>query len=345
MKRKTKVIRIGNKKIGNGFPILVQSMCNTSTKDVKSTVKQINGLENAGCEIIRVAIPDMESARAIKQIKSNISIPIVADIHFDYRLAIESSKFADKIRINPGNIGSIENLKKVVESCKDYQIPIRIGVNSGSLRKDIVKKFGETPRALYESAKEYVETLEKLDFDNIVISIKSSDIISTFEANCLFSKNFNYPIHLGVTEAGTYDIGIIKSSIGIGALLLQGIGDTLRVSLTDDPRKEVFVGIELLKALSLRKGRKFVSCPTCARTSVNLIDIAKKIEEATRKIDKDTKIAVMGCEVNGPGEAKDANLGVACCKSFGYIFKKGKIIRKVKEREILKEMVKEYKKL
>lgn len=345
MERKTKVIKIGNKKIGNGFPILVQSMCNTNTKDVKSTVKQIIALEDAGCEIIRVAVPDTESARAIKEIKRNIHIPIVADIHFDYRLAIESSKYADKIRINPGNIGSEEKLKKVVDSCKDHQIPIRIGVNSGSLKRDILNKFGKTPKALYESAKEHIGLLEKLDFDNIVVSIKSSDVATTVEANRLFSKNFNYPIHLGVTEAGPYEIGVIKSSIAIGTLLLEGIGDTVRISLTDNPIKEVFAGVELLKALNLRKGRKFVSCPTCARTSVDLIKIAKEIDEATRKLDKNKKIAVMGCEVNGPGEASDADLGVACCKGFGYIFKKGKIIKKVKEKEILREMLKEYEKL
>src|SRR4030042_599272 len=248
MERKTKVIKIGNKKIGNGFPILVQSMCNTDTKDVKSTVNQIHALEDAGCDIVRVAVPDMESARAIKEIKKNIRIPIVADIHFDYRLAIESSKFADKIRINPGNIGSEENIKKVIDACKDSQIPIRIGINSGSLKNEIREKFGKTHKALYESAKESVKLFEKLDFHDIVVSIKSSDIIATVEANRLFSRNFNYPIHLGVTEAGPDEIGLIKSSAAIGTLLLEGIGDTIRISLTGEPVKEVFAGIKLLQS-------------------------------------------------------------------------------------------------
>lgn len=345
MKRKTRIIKIGNKKIGNGFPILVQSMCNTDTKNVASTVKQINDLEAAGCEIIRVAVSDIKSAMAIKEIKKNINIPIVADIHFDYKLAVESAKFADKIRINPGNIGSDDKIKKVIDSCRDYQIPLRIGVNSGSLKKDIVKKFRRTSTALYESGKEYIKLFEKLDFDNIIVSMKSSDVVATVEANRLFSKNFNYPIHLGVTEAGPYDIGVIKSSVAIGTLLLEGIGDTIRISLTGEPVREIFAGIELLKALDLRKGRRFISCPTCARTTVDLIKIANEIEKLTRKRDKNKKIAVMGCDVNGPGEAKDADIGVACCKGFGYIFKKGKIIKRVKEEEILKEMLKQWEKL
>lgn len=343
MKRKIRVIKIGNKKIGGNNPILVQSMCNTETKNISSIVKQIHKLEEAGCDIIRVAVPDIESAKSLKKIKKQISIPLVADIHFDYRLAIESAKYADKIRINPGNIGNIDNIKKIVKACKDNQIPIRVGVNSGSLKKEIELKYGNTPKALFESAKEYVNLFEKLDFQNLVFSIKSSNVRETVQANRLFSKEFDYPLHLGVTEAGTFEIGAVKSAAGIGSLLLSGIGDTIRVSLTDNPVKEVYLGIELLKALGLRKGRNFISCPTCARTSVNLIKIAKEIEEATRYPGKNVTIAVMGCEVNGPGEAKHADLGVACSNNYGHIFKKGEILRKVNEKDIIKEIVKEYK--
>jgi len=344
MGRKTRLVKIDNKKIGGNNPILVQSMCNTETKNVIQTVRQIRLLEKAGCDIIRVAVPDMESAQALKAIKKKISIPLVADIHFDYRLAVESAKHADKIRINPGNIGGLDRIKKIVHACKKHKIPMRVGVNSGSLKKSIESKYGKTPRALFESAKEYAKLFERLGFRDLIFSIKSSDIRETVEANRLFSKRFNYPLHLGITESGTYNIGIIKSASGIGSLLIDGIGDTIRISLTDDPIKEVYAAIELLKSLGLRKGRNFISCPTCTRTSVNLFRIANEIEEATRHPDKDITIAVMGCEVNGPGEAKYADLGVACSNKYGFIFKKGKILRKVKEKDIVKEIVKEYRK-
>jgi (E)-4-hydroxy-3-methylbut-2-enyl-diphosphate synthase len=345
MRRKTQEVYIGNKIIGGNNPILVQSMTNTSTKDVKSTLKQIRELIGAGCEIIRVAVPDMESAKALKEIKKEISIPLVADIHFDYKLAIESTKYADKIRINPGNIGTIQRIKAVVEACKTNNVAIRVGVNSGSLNKEIEKKYGKTPKGLFESAKEYVKLFENLSFTNMVFSIKSSDIIENVQANRLFSKEFDYPLHLGITEAGTKEVGIIRSCAGLGSLLIDGIGDTLRISLTDNPVEEIYAQIELLKGLKLRKGRTIISCPTCARTTVDLIGIAKEITARIKDDDKDVVVAIMGCEVNGPGEAKHADLGVACSSGKGYFFKKGKIIKNVPEKEIIEEFVKEYNQL
>jgi len=344
MRRKTRLIKIGSRKIGGSFPVLVQSMCNTDTKDVAATVGQIHKLEEAGCDIVRVAVPDMDSAKALKEIKRQAGIPVVADIHFDYRLAVESAKYADKIRINPGNIGSEEKIKKIVEACREYGVPIRVGVNSGSLKKKIAADDGNTARALFESAKEYAGLFGKFNFHNLVFSLKSSDVKEMIEANRLFSKHFDYPLHLGVTEAGPYNVGVIKSAVGIGTLLLDGIGDTIRVSLTENPVEEVFAGIEILKSLGLRKGRIFISCPTCARTSVNLIKIAHEIEKLTRDDNKQTTLAVMGCEVNGPGEAKHADLGVACAKGVGYIFRKGKIIRKVEEKDIVRDFLEEYNK-
>jgi (E)-4-hydroxy-3-methylbut-2-enyl-diphosphate synthase len=344
MRRKTKVIKIGNKKIGGNNPILIQSMCNTKTNNLNKTISQIKSLEKIGCDIIRVAVPDKSSVLALKKIKASINIPLVADIHFDYKLAIESSKYADKIRINPGNIGSFENLKKVVFACKKNNIPIRIGVNSGSISKKILNKYKNTTKALFESAKEYVKLIKKLNFNNVVFSIKSSNVKDTIYANRLFSKKFNYPLHLGVTEAGTTDIGIVKSSIGIGSLLVDGIGDTIRISLTDDPIKEIPVGINLLKSIGLRQGIKFISCPTCARASINLIPIANEIKKKIQSNEKNITVAVMGCEVNGPGEAKEADLGIACSKGYSYIFKKGKNIKKVMEKDIIKEFFAEYNK-
>ena len=339
----TKEIRIGDKIIGGNNPILVQSMCNTDTRDVASTVKQILQLEEAGCEIIRVAVKDNEAAEALKEIKKQIHIPLVADIHFNYQLAIESIKNGvDKIRINPGNIGSIDNVKAVVEKAKEYNIPIRVGVNGGSLAKDVIAKYGKvTVEGLVESAYENVKILEDLDFNDIVVSLKVSNVPMTIEAYNLLAKKCDYPLHLGVTEAGTLMGGTIKNAIGIGILLNQGIGSTLRVSLTADPLEEVKVGYQILKALGLRKkGIEFVSCPTCGRTQLNMIPIAEKVEKALENIDKPIKVAVMGCAVNGPGEAREADFGVACGKGEGLLFKKGEILYKVKEEDILPELIK-----
>ena len=338
----TKKIRVGNKYIGGGSDILIQSMCNTDTRNVKATVEQIKKLEEAGCEIIRVAVLDNEAASAIKEIKKQINIPIVADIHFDYRLAIASIESGvDKIRINPGNIGSIENIKKVIEKAKEYEIPIRVGVNGGSLAKDVLNKYGKvTVEGLVESAYSNVEILENMDFDNMVVSLKVSNVPMTIEAYNLLAKKCNYPLHIGVTEAGTLVGGTIKNSLGIGILLSQGIGDTLRVSLTADPVEEVKVGWQILKGMGLRKrGIDFTSCPTCGRTKVNMFPIAEKVERALENVDKNIKVAVMGCAVNGPGEAAEADFGVACGDNCGLLFKKGEIVKKVDEEEIVEALL------
>ncbi len=334
-------IKIGNRFIGGGEPILVQSMTNTETKDIKSTVKQIKELEEAGCEIVRVTVPDIESAEALKKIKDEIKIPLVADIHFDYRLAIESiENGVDKLRINPGNIGDEENIKKVVIAAKERNIPIRIGVNGGSLEKSILKKYGSpTPEAMVESALYHISLLEKQLFNNIIISLKSSSVNSTIKAYRLMSEKVNYPLHLGVTEAGTFFQGTVKSAIGIGSLLADGIGDTIRVSLTENPVEEIKVANEILKVLGLKKsGIEIISCPTCGRTKVNLIELVKKVEKEFEKETKNIKLAIMGCAVNGPGEAKEADVGVACGCGEGLMFMKGLIIKKVKEDEILTEL-------
>ncbi len=328
-------IAIGSKKIGGGKPVLVQSMCNTMTSDVKATVAQIHELEKAGCELIRVAVPDEKSAQALGEIKKRIDIPLIADIHFDYRLAILSAKHADKLRINPGNIGSEENIKKIIAEAKKYDIPIRIGVNLGSLEKSIEKELGRTPEALVSSAMKYIKFFEKNDFHKLVISIKASDVKTTIVANRLLSKETDYPIHLGITEAGTCFDGTIKSAIGIGSLLGDGIGDTIRVSLTEDPVDEIPVAYSILKALGLRNGRKIISCPTCGRTHGDLIRITKEIEELTKGLDKDITIAVMGCEVNGPGEASNADVGVALGKTHSLIFRKGKVVKKISQKSII----------
>lgn len=342
MRRVTKKVRIGDKYIGENEPILVQSMCNTDTRDVKATVNQIKELTDAGCEIIRVAVLDMEAAKAISEIKKQISIPLVADIHFDYRLAIESMKNGvDKIRINPGNIGDIERVKAVVDTAKEREIPIRVGVNGGSLAKKVIEKYGKvTVDGLVESAYEYVEMLENLNFDNMVISLKVSNVPDTIKAYKLLADKCNYPLHIGVTEAGTLLGGTIKNSMGVGILLNEGIGDTLRVSLTSNPVDEVKVGWQILKGLGIRnKGVEFVSCPTCGRTKVNMLPIAEKVEKAVENIDKNIKVAVMGCAVNGPGEASEADFGVACGDGCGLLFKKGEIIRKVPEDRIVEELM------
>jgi len=346
MDNNTRKIRIGGRYIGGGEPILIQSMTNTRTQDIPGTVSQIKRLQEAGCDIVRVAVPDMEAAQAVKQIKKEISIPLVADIHFDYRLAIEAIKNgADKIRINPGNIGDRERVRQVVEAAKDRNIPIRIGINSGSLEKELLEKYGHpTAEALVESMINNIALLESMGFEDIVISIKSSDVMLTVESYIKASKATNYPMHVGVTEAGTVLAGAVKSSVGLGILLHKGIGDTIRVSLTGDPEEEIYVAREILKSLKLMKGGiELVSCPTCGRTNVDLIKVAEEVERRIRyiKVRKPMKLAVMGCAVNGPGEAKEADLGIAGGRGEFLLFVKGNIIRKISQESAIEELVKE----
>lgn len=341
---KTREVLVKNIKIGGNNNITIQSMTNTDTRDVNATIDQINLLIDEGCEIIRCAVPDMEAAEAIKKITSASTIPVVADIHFDYKLALKCiENDVSKIRINPGNIGSIDKVEILAKSCSEKNIPIRIGVNSGSLSKEILNKYkGVTAEGLVESALEHVAILEKVDFHDIVISIKSSDVPMTIEAYRLLSKKVDYPLHIGVTESGTVLRGAIKSSIGIGTLLSEGIGDTIRVSLTANPLEEIKVGKEILKSLGLKKdGITFVSCPTCGRTQIDLIKIATEVEEKLKDIKKNIKVAIMGCVVNGPGEARDADIGIAGGKGEAVIFKKGEILRKVKEDEIISALLDE----
>lgn len=347
-RKATRKIKIGNTYIGGDAKISVQSMTNTDTRDVNSTVEQILRLEKAGCDIVRCAVPDMEAAEAIKEIVKKINIPLVADIHFDYRLALKSiENGVSKLRINPGNIGSEERVREVVKASKERGIPIRIGVNSGSLEKSLLQKYGKPcPEALVESALGHVRILEDMDFHDIVISIKSSDVLQMIESYKLISTKVNYPLHLGVTESGTPWRGTIKSSVGIGSLLTEGIGDTIRVSITGDVEEEVKVGREILKSLGyINEGVKFVSCPTCGRTEIDLIGIANEVEKRLENLNKNIKVAVMGCVVNGPGEAREADIGIAGGKGQGLIFKKGEIIKKVKESELVEELMKEIKKL
>ena len=343
-----KSVKIGNILIGNGQNVAIQSMTNTKTKDVEATVKQILSLENAGCEIVRVAVPDIESANAISKIKEKIHIPLVADIHFDYKLALLSMENGvDKVRINPGNIGKKENIKKVVDMAKEKRIPIRIGVNSGSVEKEIYAKYGHVcAETLVESAKKHIDILNEYDFDDIVVSLKASDVNMTIDAYRLMNERYDYPLHLGVTEAGTFLSGAVKSAIGIGSLLKDGIGDTIRVSLTDDPVQEIKVAKEILKALELRSfGAKLVSCPTCARTNIGLIPLAKKVEEYLETVDKPITVAVMGCVVNGPGEAREADIGIAGGNGEGLIFKKGEIIKKLPEDKLFDALKEEIEKM
>lgn len=338
---------VGSVPVGGGSQITVQSMLNAPAHDIKRNVSQAKKLADAGCEILRVAVPDKESVDLIPAIKEEVTIPLVADIHFDYRLAVEAAKAgADAIRINPGNIGSEERIKVVADVCRMRNLPIRIGVNSGSVQKEILEKYsGPTPRALAESALHHAALLEKFDFRNIILSIKSSDVETMIRANEIVAEDCDYPLHLGVTEAGTERMGIVKSSIGIGTLLREGIGDTIRVSLTADPVCEVQAGTDILKSLGMRGGVKIVSCPTCGRTRIDLIPIASEIERRLSGCKKNITVAVMGCAVNGPGEAREADVGIAGGDGCGLIFRKGKIVRRVPESELVGELMREIENL
>ena len=343
-RRQSREVSVGNVKIGGNNPISIQSMTNTDTRDAEATIAQIKRLEEVGCDIVRVAIPDMTAAKNIAKIKSEVNIPVIADIHFDYRLALEViDQGVDGVRINPGNIGSIDRVKMVVEKCKEKNLKIRIGVNGGSLEKELLQKYGSaTAEALVESAMNHVKILEDLDFRNIVISLKSSDIYKTLEAYELISKQVDYPLHIGITESGSVKKGTIKSSIGVGALLLKGIGDTIRISLTGDPCEEVIVGKEILRSLDLLNDKiKVVSCPTCGRCNIDLISVVNEVEEKINHMEKDITVAIMGCAVNGPGEAREADIGIAGGKGEGLLFKKGEIVRKINGDRLVEELLEE----
>ena len=344
--KEVKRVKVGNFTFGDGH-IYIQSMLNVSSEDIEGSVKQAVALEKAGCEIVRAAIPDKNAVALIPAIKEAVNIPLVADIHFDYRLALMAAEAGvDKIRINPGNIGDMDRVKAVADACKARNIPIRIGVNSGSVEKDVLAKYGgPTPEALVESAMNHVKLLNRYDFDDIVISIKSSNVKNMIAAYRKMSETADYPLHLGVTEAGTERMGIIKSAVGIGSLLADGIGDTIRVSLTGDPVREVYVARDILKGLGMTDGIEFVSCPTCGRTRIDLIKVAGEVEDALANINKNIKVAVMGCVVNGPGEAKEADIGIAGGDGCAVLFKKGEILRKVSEDCIVSELLKEIEKL
>ena len=340
----TKQIKVGSVAVGGGAPVTIQSMCNTRTEDAAATIRQIHALEAAGCEIVRVTVPTMEAAQALSTIRDAISIPLVADIHFDYRLALEAAaRGADKIRINPGNIGGEDRVKAVVDACRAHRVPIRIGVNGGSLEKDLLAKYGRvTPEALVESALRHVRLLEKFDFTDVCISVKSSDVPLNIQAYRLLHETVDYPLHLGVTEAGTPTMGLVKSAVGIGALLCDGIGDTMRVSLTADPVEEVYAAKKILQACGLRRsGVNLISCPTCGRTSYNMIPIAEELERRLAGCEKKLTVAVMGCVVNGPGEASAADLGVAGGNGEGLIFRKGKVLYKVPEEKLVDALMAE----
>ena len=341
LREKTKTVRIGDVLIGGGYPVAIQSMTNTRTEDVESTAAQIRKLEAAGCEIIRCAVPTMEAAYALKEIKRQIHIPLVADIHFDYRLAIAAiENGADKIRINPGNIGSRERLQAVVKKAKEYETPIRVGVNSGSLEKPLLEKYGGvTAEGIVESALDKIRMIEEMEYDNLVVSIKSSDVMMCVKAHEQIASRCPYPLHVGITEAGTVYSGNIKSSVGLGIILHEGIGDTIRVSLTGDPLEEIKTAKLILKTLGLRKGGiEVVSCPTCGRTKIDLIGLANQVENMVADIPLDIKVAVMGCVVNGPGEAKEADIGIAGGIGEGLLIRKGEIVKKVKEEELLETL-------
>ena len=347
IRRASRRVVAGGIPIGGGAPITVQSMLNVPSTDIEGSVRQAIALERAGCQILRAAIPDMDAVRLIPAIKANTSIPLVADIHFDYKLALESAAAGiDKIRINPGNIGDDSRVKAVADACRAKNIPIRVGVNSGSVEKNILAKYGgPTAEALCESALYHVSLLEKYDFNDIVISLKASSVDLTVKAYELMTEKCDYPLHLGVTEAGSARMGRVKSAIGIGSLLQRGIGDTIRVSLTADPVEEIAAGNDILRALGLKKGVQIISCPTCGRTRINLISLADRVEKALEGIEKDVSVAVMGCVVNGPGEAREADVGVAGGRGEGLIFRKGEIVRKVPEERLLDELLLEVDKL
>jgi (E)-4-hydroxy-3-methylbut-2-enyl-diphosphate synthase len=345
MRKNTKRINIGSVSIGDNLPIAIQSMTNTHTQDVVATIEQIMALEEAGCQIVRVAVPDMEAATAITLIKKAIHIPLIADIHFDYRLAIEAIRNGvDKIRINPGNIGDIERVKKVVDTAKEYGVPIRVGVNSGSVERELLAKYGgPTADALVESALNKVRIVENMNYDNMVISIKSSDVLLSIDSYIKISSQTNYPLHLGITEAGTKYVGTVKSAVGIGTLLYMGIGDTIRVSLTDNPVEEIGAAREILKSLKLIEGGiEIISCPTCGRTNVNLIEVAEQLEKAVKDIKpkRTIKVAVMGCAVNGPGEAREADVGIAGGKDEFLLFVKGEVVKKIPQENAIEELIK-----
>lgn len=348
MRRLSRTINIGSLSIGGSNPVVIQSMTNTDTRNVKDTVAQIMRLQEAGCELVRVAVPDQEAAFAIKEIKKGISIPLVADIHFNYRLALSSIEAGvDGLRINPGNIGSTPRVREVVNACRDRSIPIRIGVNAGSLEKNLLDKYGEVnARAMVESALEKIKLLEDMDFTNIKISLKASSVPLTVEAYRLIAGQIDYPLHLGITEAGTKDRALIKSALGLGILLDEGIGDTLRVSLTGDPVDEVWAAYEILRGLGLRqRGVELISCPTCGRCEFDLIGLAEEVDRRVRSMSSPLKIAVMGCVVNGPGEAREADVGIAGGKGSGLLFRRGEIIKKIKQEDLLSELIEEIRQI
>lgn len=345
LRQNTKEIRIGDVVIGGNHPVAIQSMTNTKTEDIKGTVEQIHRLEAAGCEIVRCTVPTLEAAEALREIKKNIQIPLVADIHFDYRMAIAAiENGADKIRINPGNIGGEERLRAVVDKAKEHEIPIRVGVNSGSLEKTLLEKYGAvTAEGIVESALDKVRMIEEMGYDNLVVSIKSSDVMMCVKAHELIAEQCPYPLHVGITEAGTVYSGNIKSSIGLGIILYEGIGNTIRVSLTGDPSEEIRSAKLILKTLGLRKGGiEVVSCPTCGRTQIDLIGLANQVEKMVQEFPLDLKVAVMGCVVNGPGEAREADIGIAGGKGEGLLIKKGEVVKKVKEEELLETLRREF---
>ena len=341
-RRKSRKVKVGKLYIGGDAPITVQSMTITDTTDVKSTIEQIHGLEELGCDIVRVSAPTMEAAKALKEIKENINIPLVVDIHFDYRIALEAVKYVDKVRINPGNIGNPDKVQQVVNSCKEYGVPMRIGVNLGSIEKDLFEKYGYAPEAMVESAMRHIKILEDLDFYNTIVSLKASDVTRMVKAYRLFAEKTDYPLHLGVTEAGSKIPGTVKSAMGMGMLLADGIGDIIRVSLSDEPKEEVKIGKLILRSLGLRnEGVQVTSCPTCARTEVDVIKLVEQLENATEKIKKPIKVAVMGCAVNGPGESRKADIGIVGAPGNHLLYKEGKIVKRVNDNEIYEVLLKE----
>ena len=341
-RRKSRKIKVGKLHIGGDAPITIQSMTTTDTTNVKATVEQIHGLEDVGCDIVRVSAPTMDAAKALKEIRENISIPLVVDIHFDYRIALEAVKYVDKLRINPGNIGNSDKVEAVVKACREHNVPIRIGVNLGSLERDLFEKYGYAPQAMVESAMRHVKILEDQNFYDIIVSLKASDVPRMVEAYRLFAAKTDYPLHLGVTEAGSKIPGTVKSAMGIGMLLSEGIGDTIRISLSEEPKEEVKVGKYILRSLGLRNdGVQVTSCPTCARTEIDVIKLVEQIENATDKIKKPVHVAIMGCAVNGPGESKKADIGIVGAPGNHLLYKEGKIVRRINDNEIMDVLLKE----